>query len=322
MQQRINEFKDKLRAGIDVGKWRAQALKLGYNRTNREKERKQAIEALGVQAWQQRIEHPDYADTFADLVALEQQRAGIQARLTIINEDIQREEARKQQLAEQFSPRIHELEQQKKAAAERQAAQEEMSQYDQQLAALKEEQQKALQPMQDRLAELRQQARNEQSQIAELEKQFTPLQHSLGEQVDRVRPESSDLHEHYARIDALNQDIARTADEIDTLNQRIGTAGAGALRPLYWLAGGAVVTVLVLVLIVPMIIGGAGSSDLFGSGTVSERQIREDLVGRTLGTPFYGSNLNWSIEDNSIQSLNVIERRTDRNAGTEDIHAE
>jgi uncharacterized coiled-coil protein SlyX len=358
--QQINELKTRLRAGIDVGKWRARALKLGYERSTHTRERRQAIAALGMLAWEQRIEHPDYAELFAQLRDLEQQRNATQAHIATLETTIQQEETRKRRLTAEFSDRQREAEQPDHAAplhtqpTEEQPVTETLTQPPPEVTrqsahpdspyatkrlditdipataaaepavpvagdmqTIQTEQQQARARADEMLAELRQEMQHKRRRLADLERQFPALQQSLGEALNRTRPQHDSLVEHYARMDTLDQELGHLSDELDTLNQQIASAGTGATKTLYWLAGGAVVAVVALLLLVSNGLSIAG-----GGGGVSERQIRADLVGQTLFTPFIGIDLAWDVAEGDIQSLDVLDRKTDRDAGTEYISAQ
>ncbi len=359
--QQINELKARLRAGIDVGKWRARALKLGYERSTHTRERRQAIAALGTLAWEQRIEHPAYAELFAQLRDLEQQRNATQAHIATLETTIQQEETRKRRLTAEVAARPHAAEQMNRAAdpqlaqpageqpggeppAQSPATSTRPSAHPDSPYATKRlditdipattaaepavpavgdmqtiqtEQQQARARSDEMLAELRQEMQHKRRRLADLERQFPALQQSLGEAVNRTRPQHDSLGEHYARLDTLDQELGHLSDELDTLNQQIASAGTGATKTLYWLAGGAVVAVVALLLLVSNGLGLSG-----GGGGVSERQIRADLVGQTLFTPFIGIDLAWDVAEGDIQSLDVLDRKTDRDAGTEYISAQ
>ncbi|WP_129631688.1 hypothetical protein [Candidatus Oscillochloris fontis] len=252
MQQRINNLKDKLRAGVEIGKWRTRVLKLGLDRSSSEKERKKAVAALGATAWEQRVEHPDYAEVFAQLVKLAQQRSAVQTEISALESTIQQAEMEKQQLENDFTSRLHSVEQRKLAATVKLPKPEpssqnqssrttkqlvidenpatdttatttpldtdieeiraEISRCDQEITAIKAEQQQALSQANAKLSQLRQELKDKRGQLASLERQFPALQQNLGEQVDRVRPESPHLADHYARLNTLDQDIARLSN--------------------------------------------------------------------------------------------------------------
>jgi hypothetical protein len=77
---------------------------------------------LGEQAWQQRLKHPDYSSTFAELVKLERQRTGLQSQLDELLMTISQQERLKEQLNEGFAARIDEVQAQKRAGAGTQLA--------------------------------------------------------------------------------------------------------------------------------------------------------------------------------------------------------
>ena len=341
MQQRISELKDKLRTGVAVGKWRARVIKLGYDRSTGEKERKKAVAALGTLAWERRVEHPDYAEVFAQLVDLEQQRSASQAAITALEADLQQAETHKQQLEADFATQRQAAEQRKQAAmaqlapkpdgstatdADPQALQAEITGCEQALTAISAAQPQALAQTHEQLAQLRQAMQAKRDQLASQERQFPALQQRLGEQIDRVRPESTDMTEHYVRLDTLDQDAARLTSELTTLNQQITNAGKGATQTLYWLAGGAAAVVLLLAL---LLFSGLGM--LGGGGGVSEGQMRKDLGGREIfwdvvnvGGPYIGdgsSGLTWNLQPDQIRSLKIVKRKTDLKAGTDTISA-
>jgi regulator of replication initiation timing len=358
--QQLNQLKARLRAGVNVGKWRARVLKSGYDRSTRVGEHRQAIAALGRLTWEQHIEHPAYAELFAQLRDLEQQRNATQTHIASLETTIQQEETRKRQLTAEFSARRREAEQPDHAAAphaqpaEEQPDTEILTQSPTEFArqsalpdnpyatkrlditdipataatepavpapgdmqTIQAEQQQSPARSDDMLADLRQEMQRKRNRLVDLERQFSALQQSLGEAVNRVRPQHDSLVEHYARLDTLDQEIGHLSDEIDTLNQQITAAGTGATKTLYWLAGGAAVALVALLLLVSN-----GLSISGGGGGVSERQIRADLVGQTLFTPFIWIDLAWNVAEGDIQSLDVLERKTDRNAGTEHIRVQ
>ncbi len=365
--QQLNELQSRLRTGIDVGKWRARVLKLGYDRSTRVEKQWQAIAALGTLTWEQRIEHPSYADLFAQLLDLEQQRTATQASIVTLETTIEQEETRKRQLTAEGAARLHEAEQHNRAA-DPQLAQpvgeqpgdaasthppatstppsahpdtsyatrrldntdlpdtvdgEPAVPTDTDLPERQTEQQQALTRTNETLVELRQEMQRKRSQLADIERQFPALQQRLGEAVNRARPQHDSLIEHYARLDTLDQEIGHLSNEIDTLNQQIAAAGTSATKTLYWLAGGTVVAVVALLLLVSNGLNGLNGLGLSGSGGgVSERQIRADLVGAFVATPLLYIDPIWEIASNDIQSLKILERRTDRDAKTEYIKAQ
>ncbi len=362
--QQLNELQSRLRTGIHVGKWRARVLKLNYDRSTHVGKQRQAVVALGTLTWEQRIEHPSYADLFAQLLDLEQQRHTTQASIVTLETTIEQEETRKRQLTAEGTARLHETEQHSRAA-DSQLAQPAGEQpgdaasthppatstppsahsdtsyatrrldntdfpdtvdgepavpADTDLPERQTEQQHTLTRTNETLVELRQEMQRKRSQLADLERQFSTLQQRLGEAVNRARPQHDSLIEHYARLDTLDQEIGHLSNEIDTLNQQIAAAGTSATKTLYWLAGGTVVAVVALLLLVSNGLNGLGLSG--GGGGVPERQIRADLVGQVIVTPLMYIDPIWEIASGDIQSLNILERRTDRDARTEYIRTQ
>jgi hypothetical protein len=199
------------------------------------------------------------------------------------------------------------------------AMQANIAQYEQQINALQAELQQESVQRQAAIQQLNQDIKSKGHEIANLEEQFAALHYQAGEQIEQVRPIHNALTPHYARLDGINQEMAQLTSEIETLNQQIGAAGSGAMQTLYWMAGGAVLALLALLLLVPMMAGGA--FNLFGGSGVSERQMREDLVGMLLRDQFgfLYSNIIWEIQADDIRKFQILERRTDLEAGTDSL---
>ncbi len=304
---------DLLRAGVTQGKQRVQVHNLKNEQSQLDKRRTQAVVELGEQVWQQRVKHPDYSPTFAQLVKLEQQRTGLQSQLDELLMTISQQERLKGQLNEGFAARIDSVQAQKRATVarlskvmsrkqaaeqrlgegqepntaeieplngEQQAIQSEISQHESEITAIQDEQARTIRPIEEQLSQLQKQVRTIKEQVTALVSQMKPIMPVLGERVLTVRPEAAQLAEAYQQIDALDRQLAQKAEQIATLEQQITTASPTAKRVFYLLVGTAGTLALLLLLVFCVLIVSAlrGEGVAVG-GSRPQPQVGADADG-------------------------------------------
>ncbi len=114
---RVQGIRETVQVGISAGRWRVQALKVSNEQAHLAKQHEQAVAALGVRAWEQRVEHPSYAAIYAQLNALEEQRKQAQEELAAYHADIQRETDALRRIKADYGARISAVQEKKNAAS-------------------------------------------------------------------------------------------------------------------------------------------------------------------------------------------------------------
>lgn len=183
---RARGLRETAQMGISAGTWRVQALKLSNDQARLGKQRDKAIADLGVLAWEQRVSHPDYADTFAQLSALEEQRSQGQQELAALNTDVHYETDVQTQTKTDFAVRMAPMQQQKDAATRQlQQLRTDHQAAAKRLAAAQKQQQTAdtdLRSMHDKLKRTQASAANDREErIALLTSGIAALERSLAD---------------------------------------------------------------------------------------------------------------------------------------------
>ena len=229
---RVKGIRETTQVALSAGQWRVQASKLASERARLTKERDLAVANLGAQAWQQRVEHPDYGDTFTQLSALEEQRAQAQQELESLNADVHRETSALNQAKADYGARIAAVQDKKNAGsaqlrqlqAEHQAAGKRLGEADKQQQALSND----LRAMQEKLNRAQTStAGDQQERVATLASGLAALERSSADLTGQLPALQTDV----ARLYDAQQPFAAEIAQYDQQLTELQAAQKAALDP-------------------------------------------------------------------------------------------
>lgn len=320
-------------SGIKSGKWKIQERKLKGQKENIEQEKQRLIIELGKKAWEARVLDPSYAETYAELEALDAQKSALsketdsletelkqtrdsrnkvkseyekqlddlqslqkdvskkldqsESKQSKLHKDLEKlKEEQEKTLAEigghqqkmdevfasdapdkdnqaaalnasitslqgslaERSDRISELEMAlSKLATEQQPYQDQISRLGDQITTVEKNQNEALMPLEQRIADLEENVKSKKETLEELKQKMTPLIPNLGPLVESARPESGTLTEYYAKIDRVKSNLGAVTQEHNLIVARLETCDQGAVRNFYLMVAGLLILLVLIV---------------------------------------------------------------------------
>jgi len=266
---RVAGIRETAQVGVSTGQWRVQALRSANEQAHLARQRDQAIATLGAQAWAQRVQHPDYADMFAKLSALEEQRFESQQELAALNANTQRETGTLNQIKADHGARIGAVQEKKNAAtaqlrqlqAEHQTAGKRLADADKQQQTIGSD----LRSMQEKLGGAQASTTSDQADrvalltggivtlqrsSADLAGQLPALQADVARLYEAQQPFAAEVAQHdqqlaelqaeqKAAVDPLNARLTDLQTRVRVANERL-SALVGQMTPLTASLGGKV----------------------------------------------------------------------------------
>lgn len=237
-------------AGLSVGKWKAQSLKTGSDKHRVENVRRQLVSELGAKAWELRIVHPDYAELYGELEALEKRRIAFQEHLRNCERNLQNVRQTRAQTDAEYAARINRLQEERaNASARLTKTRADKSALEKRVSKLQVDQQKTqteIRTLQDKLAQQSSSTSEQGTQVASLSNAIAALERSLVQithDLPRLQSEISQLSaeetslasdverlekqilslqsEHREALTPLDRQIAALQEEIRTYNKQI-----------------------------------------------------------------------------------------------------
>lgn len=219
--------------GISAAKWRVQAAKLGNDRSRAEKERKRLLSDLGARAWQARVAHPSYAELYAQLEALDQQRAALREQIQAAEQQLRQVQQTRAQTDSEYAARLRAVQEERAAAARRLSqARAEYAAAEKRLRKVQAEQQTTqaeIQSLRSKLAQaLASAAPDSEAQAASLSSGIAALEQSLAQSASDM----SHLQSEIARLHAEQQPLVDEVNRLDQERAQVQAEQRQALAPL------------------------------------------------------------------------------------------
>lgn len=245
-------------AGLSTGKWRVQELQIGNERSQSEKKRAALLSQLGVQAWEGRVFDPAYADQYAQLEEVDQQRVALREQTQSIAAELQQARQKRTQVDAEYNRRISLLQEERRQAASRlnqyqseidllqkrisrlhsdsskavselQSFQRRLAQAESSTAPNREEQiaslSNAIQALEQSIAQSTHEIPSLESEIARLKNEKAPLQeavNNLGQQIEQLQTEQrAELKPLDAEIDRLQTEQSRKNESLAELDKKL-----------------------------------------------------------------------------------------------------
>lgn len=158
--------------------------------------------------------------------------------------------------ADQAYERISEIEMElSKLRIAQQPIADKIKRFKDQIATVEDDQQEALAPIEQRLAELEQERQSKSEQIEDLQQRMIPIMQSLGPIAESNRPESEDLTAAYYKIDKVKANLAEVSQEHHLVVARLEACDKGMVRNFYLMIAGILVLVVLIVVLFVLAIG-------------------------------------------------------------------
>jgi predicted nucleic acid-binding Zn-ribbon protein len=136
-----------------------------------------------------------------------------------------------------------------KLATEQQPYQDQISRLGDQITTVERNQNEALMPLDQRIADLEEIVKSKKETLEELKQKITPLIPGLGPLVESSRPESGALTEHYAKIDRVKANLGVVTQEHNLIVARLDTSDQSAVRYFYLMVAGLLILLVLIVVL-------------------------------------------------------------------------
>ncbi len=335
------KFKTWCVAGINAGKWKFQQSRLQRQKKTIKEEREDLMGELGKKAWEAKVHHPSYNETYLELVAFGNQITTRKEESAALENELKQVIDSRENVAAEYSQQIDDLkssqkdvskkldrsksehaklqkefgqvnkqldkthaqieenegqlteilaselpDKDSKAAAlsneiiairasladdagripdleneisklevEQQPFEDQISRLTEQILTVEKNQEEALVPLDQRIADLKEGIQSTKSEVDDLKEKMKPIIQSLGPLVESARPESEVLTELYLKIDAVRANLGALIQEHDIVTTRLETGDQDEARNFYIMAGGILILVILIVVLLIVALG-------------------------------------------------------------------
>jgi chromosome segregation ATPase len=142
-----------------------------------------------------------------------------------------------------------------KLEVEQQPFEDQISRLTEQILTVEKNQEEALVPLDQRIADLKEGIQSTKSEVDDLKEKMKPIIQSLGPLVESARPESEVLTELYLKIDAVRANLGALIQEHDIVTTRLETGDQDEARNFYIMAGGILILVILIVVLLIVALG-------------------------------------------------------------------
>ena len=130
-----------------------------------------------------------------------------------------------------------------------------ITRFDNQISTVEGDQQEALAPLDQRIAELEGEIQSKNEYAEDLQQKIVPAMQSLGPLVETARPESEDLTAAYFKIDKVKANLEDVTQEHYLVRARLEACDQGMARNFYLMVAGMLILVVLIVVFFVMAIG-------------------------------------------------------------------
>jgi len=134
-----------------------------------------------------------------------------------------------------------------KLEIEQQPFEDQIERLSAQISTVEQDQQNALTPLADRIADLEESLAAKKAEIEDLQKKMPPIIQNLGPLVEAARPESEALTREYQKIDQANANLSDVTQEHHLINARLDTTDKGTVRNFYLMVAGLLILLVLIV---------------------------------------------------------------------------
>ncbi len=225
-------------AGINSGKWKIQASKLGGDLKHIEQEKAGLITELGTKAWEARVSHPAYAEPYTQLESLDQQASTIDADTKFLETHLQQVRDTRSKVAAEYARQISKLQSERKdvntSLEKSRSNQTDLEKQSTKLEQEKTKMEGEIQTHQKKLAQVQASGSPDRDkQAASLTDAIAALEKSLFTTTGRVPELQTEIANLQTEQQPLVDQIARISDQItkaqadqkaalDPIDQQIG----------------------------------------------------------------------------------------------------